>query len=190
VTIKIYSHLLTAGYSDTIIEELKNALKLDGWKEDSTLPSGWLSRRTKKHAYFLTEDGKYLQTIKEAQEHLQSGKYNDDVAIKKSDKTVFETDQQYHVAQKSDHEWLENNYLPEGWLHKKPKSNFIYIWVRSREGLLFKSFKQVDNFFNSNEDYSDEDVERFTLFPDGIPKRGHKSKHPTQTKSHGSRSGK
>ena len=155
--------MLGGGYTDKQVEEMKDFLRLDGWKDDPSLPSGWMAKRTKRHAYFLSEGGKFLNSGREAEEYIQTGKT---LPLKLK-------------AQKDDHEsmqnnllpegWIRNEFLPEGWMHKKPKSNFAYIWVKSRE-MTFKSTKQVVNFLNRSDEYSNQDVERFSMFPDGILK--------------------
>ena len=75
-----YKHMLAVGYSHKIIRDMRNFLALDGWMEDSIIPKDWLFKRTNKFVYFLTEDGTFLGTVKEAQAHLHSNKYNNQYA--------------------------------------------------------------------------------------------------------------
>jgi len=192
---QVFSHMVAVGYADEELITLKKSLKHDGWKaEDPNLPTGWMLKRTKKHVYFLSEDGKYFDNAKDAQEYLKTNKYTNfsaDVKQTKPDKKFDENikdqnpnsvenkpiykypveNEQCDITQNIESGWLQNNFLPAGWIHKKPKSSYSYIWVKSREGVFFKSSKQVINYLNSSTEYSEYDVQKFYLFPDGSNKK-------------------
>jgi len=159
---RAYCHMLAGGYTEKQVEEMKHFVKLDGWKEDPSLPRGWMAKRTKRYAYFLNGDGKLLKSVREAEEYMQTGKIKH---LKIKAQTDDHASMQNNLLPEG---WIKNEFLPEGWMFKKPKSNFQYIWVKSREGKTFKSTKQVVSFLNTSEEYSNQDVERFSLFPDGV----------------------
>ena len=68
--------------------------------------------------------------------------------------------------------WEENDFLPPGWWHRKPKpgSSSRQIQVLSPEGRRFTSYKGVLEHLRSHEMYSQVDIERMKRFPDGVLK--------------------
>jgi len=62
--------------------------------------------------------------------------------------------------------WQVNEYLPKDWLHKT-RPNHHNINVLAAEGFKFPSFRAAIEFMRSNSNYTESDILRFRLFPNG-----------------------
>ena len=64
--------------------------------------------------------------------------------------------------------WKENDFLPQKWMFKDKSANSpTHLRIVSEEGIKFASLKSVFSFMRTVEKYSEKDVERFKLFPNG-----------------------
>ena len=83
----------------------------------------------------------------------------------------FESRQSEELKKLSEQGWVENDFLPQRWLCKKTRPGSSLIAVLSPERTRFTSYKSVLHHLRSSELYSDEDIERFKRFPDGVLRR-------------------
>ena len=66
--------------------------------------------------------------------------------------------------------WKFNEFLPEGWTCK-PLISGTSIMLKSLEGFKFSSYKTAAAFMKENEKYTDEDVKKLFLYPNGKSKK-------------------
>ena len=103
---------MRASYSKEALAKMQGSLWREGWKEVEGLPSGWRTRffGLTGEQSFLTEEGKVVRGIKEAELVLGQGDQLDQVLawIAKSDvgKEVKDT----HAL-----DWKSDLSLPKGW---------------------------------------------------------------------------
>merc|ERR1719186_1114796 len=64
--------------------------------------------------------------------------------------------------------WKGNQYLPENWLHKVKAGNHT-LNILSAEGLKFPTYKASIQFMKPNQKYTESDIQRIRLFPNGKP---------------------
>ena len=62
---------------------------------------------------------------------------------------------------------MQNEYLSTDWLFKEKRKGNMHIDILSSEGKRFISYKQAVAFMRSSEKYTEKDVKKFYLFPDG-----------------------
>merc|ERR1712204_134060 len=75
------------------------------------------------------------------------------------------------------HKWTTSEFLPEGWLGKqientiKGKKNGSRFYFLDKTGFKFVCFKSAAAYMRNHEIYTEEDVNKLYLFPDGIDRR-------------------
>ena len=103
---------MRASYSKEALAKMQGSLWREGWKEVEGLPSGWRTRffGLTGEQSFLTEEGKVVRGIKEAELVLGQGDQLDQVLawIAKSDVGV-------EVKDTNSLDWKERACLPKGW---------------------------------------------------------------------------
>merc|ERR1719369_136485 len=63
--------------------------------------------------------------------------------------------------------WKENEYLPQKWFYIEKQEGEKGIIIVSKEGKLFHFYKGAVLFMRSNSDYTDEDIKKIYLCPEG-----------------------
>ena len=59
--------------------------------------------------------------------------------------------------------WKESEYLPTGWIYKNTRDTDDYgVQILSQKGLAFNSYKTANEYLEFNENYSEEDIMRFS----------------------------
>jgi len=66
----------------------------------------------------------------------------------------------------SDEDWITNEFLPEGWLCKDRKEG-ANICIKTNTGVRFSSYRASVEYMEENNEYAQENIERFHLYPDG-----------------------
>ena len=61
--------------------------------------------------------------------------------------------------------WETNEFLPQGWLHKPRQGREINLLTP--EGIKLRSYKAAFDLMAEGDDFSQEDIDRLALYPDG-----------------------
>merc|ERR550519_2120287 len=75
--------------------------------------------------------------------------------------------------------WKDHPYLPKGWIYRDKKLTEIGIFLISKEGKLFQTYKAAVWFMRSSDDYTSEEVDKLYLFPDGNQMHAEKRRRKT-----------
>ena len=105
---------MRASYSKEALAKMQGSLWREGWKEveEGLLPTGWKTRffgLTGEHS-FLTEEGKVVRDIKEAELVLSKGDQLDLVLA-----WIGKQDMGKEVKDTNSLDWKERACLPKGW---------------------------------------------------------------------------
>jgi len=71
--------------------------------------------------------------------------------------------------------WSGNQYLPEDWLHKQ-KVGTHALNILTSEGVKIISYKAAMHFMRTNAKYTEKDIQRIKLFPDGKFSNSHRGR--------------
>ena len=103
---------MRASYSKEALAKMQGSLWREGWKEVEELPTGWKTRffdLTGEHS-FLTEEGKVVRGVKEAELVLGKGDQLDLVLA-----WIGKQDVGKEVKDTKSLDWKDRACLPKGW---------------------------------------------------------------------------
>ena len=156
-------------YPDGIQHRLKSSL---GWKTNEYLPEGWKCKPVSGGSIRLkSDDGSNFCTYKAAAAYFKESNnftkedlarlflYPDGIVKKGNKKMKIRNTKLSHVA------WKTNKYLPEGWKCKPLSGSNIKL--KSDDGSTFKTYKAAAAYFKESKNFTQEDLARLYLYPDG-----------------------
>ena len=135
------------------------------WKPNDYLPQGWLGKEKRECTYFLKdENGTKFASYRSAVEFMKAyPRYSEEDQLR-----IYRyPDGGNHEQQFSSGpgEWKESNYLPEGWVGKEYKEGNKFLM--NDNGKSFSSYKAAVEAMKSDPKYSEEEISRAYLYPDG-----------------------
>ena len=167
-------------------EEAEKEVKLEDkledsegdWTQSDLLPPAWLYRLSPAGLSLLTDRGDTVTHLPLAINMIRSAGNDEDIKnfqhfLDRLENTEYapsrlESRHSEELKKLSEQGWVENDFLPERWLCRRMRPGSSLIAVLSPERTRFTSYKSVLHHLRSSELYSDEDIERFKRFPDGV----------------------
>jgi hypothetical protein len=161
------------------VEDFFESVQNEGERVDEYLPDGWLLKTeiikingiARENAiHFVTESGTKLKSRKAAAIYMEANanKYSKE-DIKKVYLTPDGKNHRIHTA--SENEWKANEYLPEGWKGKETKHG---VGLMTQDGTRFTSYLVATEYMQFVGDYSQQQIDRIYLYPDGSADNLHK----------------
>ena len=144
------------------------------WEASEYLPEGWLGRVNSDSVGILSAEGEQFDSVDLASKFMKSSEAFSQEDI---DALYLYKDLRTHedknkgkkpfLLQKPEDltNWFANEYLPEGWLCQKNVNRNIKL--RSIEGRRFSSYRSAMEHMKSNLKYTENDMMKLFLYPDG-----------------------
>jgi len=140
----------------------------EDWKTNEYLPDGWTCKDKKEgssYLYIKTDTGVRLHSYRAAAEFMEE---NSEFTKEDVEKVYLYPDGKNHSThQLLTEEWNTNEFLPEGWTCKDKKEGSSYLNLQTNTGLKLHSYKTAAEYMEDKIEYTEEDLERLYLYPDG-----------------------
>ena len=134
-----------------------------GWITNEYLPEGWLCKDHSSSIKLQARNGTRFTTYTSAVEFMKLDQAYTSNDIEKL--YLYPDGKKTHKTNTK--EWLTNAYLPHGWKCKDKREGATNIMLRSSEGTTLTSYRAAAAFMDQNTAYTEEDVTRLYLYPDG-----------------------
>jgi len=163
------------------------------WTQDCSLPEGWKIGKSQhkqkiERKLFCSPKGEVFGKRSEVMKHMVEQNYPE-TDIKMMRKSFLEDGwKPQNVGHLSSGKStplniIKSDYLPEGWMYRNYPGRSPYNHVRTKEGKVLTSFRSIESYLRTEENYTEEDLDRFYLFPDGIVSNKKRGADPSWMKS-------
>ena len=133
-----------------LVTSFQERLEQKSWKIDDTLAEGWMIRETdvgfKTELQIMSPDGDIFDNFLSAYIHVisQEDSFSKEDVLKMKKKLIGEG-------------FMEDYQLPKGWLIVRGSRGHLFE-IFSREGVLFQTLNDAQDFLEASPNYNDADI--------------------------------
>ena len=133
-----------------LVTSFQERLEQKSWKIDDTLAEGWMIRETdvgfKTELQIMSPDGDIFDNFLSAYIHVisQEDSFSKEDVLKMKKKLIGEG-------------FMEDYQLPKGWLIVRGSRGHLFE-ILSREGVLFQTLNDAQDFLEASPNYNDADI--------------------------------
>ena len=147
-------------------------IKVEDWKTSEYLPKGWICKDKKEGATNIsvrTDEGTLLDSYTAAARYMEA---KDEFTQENIDRLHLYPDGKHHKfvvrenVKNKKLSWKSNEYLPDGWMFKE-KGGSSCDTFKTSDGTRLKSYMAAASYMEQSCKYSQEEITRFYLCPDG-----------------------